>query len=282
MKKAKIVQFTRIFNFDINNNSKLIFRPDLYIEQAYPDDVDTVMKGPIMYNMWPNFVLKKEYSYQQSGKIINESKFSECIRKTLNDFNNVLLALRLFRKSAIFFDYEIRTECYIDDIKTDGSTNFFEEAHNRIHGDGLVIDPKEFDPIISLFKKISLCTDNNVTLAIYRFSFGMSKVYYPDKLIDYIIGLEALYTGGEELSFRLSLTLSFLLGKTNIEKKEIFKFMRKMYKARNDIMHSNKKKVELTGQDMDKLEYYLKESILLSLKDLKSFDMKALENLFFK
>ena len=68
-----------------------------------------------------------------------------------------------------------------------------------------------------------------------------------DKLIDYLIGFEALLLPNDklELSFKLALRTAVLIGKNIKQKKEIFLIMKKAYGVRSSIVHGEEIKVPI-------------------------------------
>jgi len=87
--------------------------------------------------------------------------------------------------------------------------------------------------------KEAIPNDNKFKFAIARFNQSYSTKYFEDKLLDWIITLEAIFlTGESEKAFRLRAYMSIFLGETPTEKEKIWTFMKKAYGLRGQIVHS--------------------------------------------
>ena len=85
----------------------------------------------------------------------------------------------------------------------------------------------------------------------FRFNFSYERVAPEDKLIDYLIGFEALLLRRDErqeLEYRLALRGAFLLGTDMEERKKIFFHLKTAYRERSNIVHGGSvKKVVSMG-----------------------------------
>lgn len=106
-------------------------------------------------------------------------------------------------------------------------------------------------------------------LAIDRFNYSYQRDSMEDRLIDYVIVLEALLLRERlELKYRLSLRTSVLLGKGDEEKaNEIFHFIQQAYDLRGDVVHGENiiKTLRKIGMSLEevvsKLEEYARDSV---------------------
>jgi Apea-like HEPN len=92
--------------------------------------------------------------------------------------------------------------------------------------------------------------NKNILLAFNRLTFGYERLRPEDRLIDFMIGLEALFLDVEdELSYRLSLRVAALLGDTPEKRERIFTELRRAYGQRSKIAHGNnpKKDIDIGG-----------------------------------
>lgn len=85
--------------------------------------------------------------------------------------------------------------------------------------------------------------ENRKEIALHRFSLGAGEDTPADALIDYVITLEALllprkYEG--ELSFRLRLHGANFLGSNPMERKDLFRQIKRIYNLRSDLVHGSK------------------------------------------
>lgn len=80
--------------------------------------------------------------------------------------------------------------------------------------------------------------DRKLKVALDRFSATYQRRLAVDKLIDYWIALEALFSNSNtELSFKAPLRIARHLGRSIPERASLFELMRKSYDARSKIVH---------------------------------------------
>jgi len=99
--------------------------------------------------------------------------------------------------------------------------------------------------------------------ALSRFADGYERVKLEDKIMDYMIGLEALYLQGEssgELGYRFAHRMSVLLAAEKKERQQLFSQTTKSYKLRSRIVHGVKYK--LSPQDV----WFVEDKLRLSIK----------------
>jgi len=125
---------------------------------------------------------------------------------------------------------------------------------------------KEFEEMYPPTKKF-------LETAINRFNSAMEKASFEDRLIDFIIALEALFLKEPlELEYRLSIRIASFLGKTKDERNKIFQLIRRAYKTRSAIVHGGiklKKKGEFSGDELSSLEEIVRRSIMIIIKNRK-------------
>ena len=114
-----------------------------------------------------------------------------------------------------------------------------------------------------------------------RLGFGMERRFAEDKLLDYMIGLESLYLpdGNDELTFKLSLRVAFILNQEITEGKKTYQFMKKMYRQRSKIAHGRTN--ELTKEDLSCIEELLRRSLKLYAEHPDTFTPASLDNIYF-
>jgi hypothetical protein len=89
------------------------------------------------------------------------------------------------------------------------------------------------------FKDQRSVDNERVRMALRRFHFAYERARPEDKVLDYMIALEALLSDDErqELSFRLSLRLATLIGANADEREGVFNRTRIAYKVRSGVAH---------------------------------------------
>lgn len=88
--------------------------------------------------------------------------------------------------------------------------------------------------------------------AIRRLSSSIQKISLEEKIIDLMISLESLFSdGAHEMTFKISVRMSFLLGRNIQETKFLNKFIKEAYALRSQIVHGNKiKRMRIDGKNL--------------------------------
>jgi len=200
------------------------------------------------------------------------SKLSE----TSDLFDQVINSLRLLKPSAVYRNHRIKTE-YITFHPFRSTIIRSPIFENTVLGEECKIKKTDVALLCEIFDFLCNENDSRFKIASRRLSLGIERKNLEDKLIDYMIGLEALYLpdGNAELSFRLSVRVAFLLS-SKIERKNTYEFLRKIYDVRSSIVHGNK--YELNIEDIRRLEELLRKSVILWIKDKNNFSITEKTN----
>lgn len=134
---------------------------------------------------------------------------------------------------------------------------------------------------MSFLQKTALHVNGKpIALALRRFKSGIEEDDIENQIIDFFIGLEALYSmERDELAYRLSTRAAILLGENDVETERIKEFLSKGYSnIRSSIVHGKipptlrikGEKTELS-EFTEKVEGYLRESLksFIFLSDVK-------------
>jgi hypothetical protein len=97
-----------------------------------------------------------------------------------------------------------------------------------------------------------------------------ARVGLPDKLIDLVIALEALFGDRRtDLTFRISMATAVLIGQTTTEIGDIFEFVKRVYNARSRLVHgaqnpfdAKKEKDRVTAADVARLGDLVRQAIV--------------------
>ena len=163
-------------------------------------------------------------------------------------------------------------------------------AHSQILGDRTavyaenpyVLEQQDIPKLHSFWQKfrhIDFDTEPIIALSMKRLNYAQERGLLEDKLIDLMIGFEALFmrqSEKHELSYHLAIRTAILLGSDQESKKEIFDTMRAGYELRSKIVHGeiiSQVKIgtgELSVMElMSRLEKYLRASIMKFLERSK-------------
>jgi hypothetical protein len=117
---------------------------------------------------------------------------------------------------------------------------------------------KQFRQVVSDFHQNQITTYKHIALALRYFNASFATLNTDDRVIDCITAFEALFKMRDELAFKLSTRVAYLLGASNAEKVSIYTDMKNFYSLRNDIVHGselNHKDLESLGKVEDLVDY---------------------------
>lgn len=120
-----------------------------------------------------------------------------------------------------------------------------------------------FDELKSNYLKLVNGENNNfLRIALDYFRLGRMEDYLANRLIDYFVSLEALYSFGEktEMRYRISNRIATLLGENLEHRKEILKKARFFYDQRSAIVHGSEH--QLSTNEQGTIYQWVRESIL--------------------
>ncbi len=231
------------------------------------------------------FVIERKYTKQKMVGGFTPEPSPGQIERELNEsvdlFDIVIKALRVLKSSGVYREHSITTET-VTFRSYAGTSTRFSFFENAVLGDKCKLTTQEANELKSLYAKMKQASNQTFKIASSRLGFGMERRFDVDKLLDYMIGLESLYLpdGNDELTFRLSLRIAFVVNQEMAERKNLFKFLKKMYGVRSKIAHG--KKHELTKEDILKTEQILRQSLKIYLDNPGAFTSDVLDNIYFE
>jgi len=98
-----------------------------------------------------------------------------------------------------------------------------------------------------------------VYVTLSRFNAALTRAVESDRLIDITVSLESLIREKNELSFKFSTYLSFIIGKNAQERLDAFRLLSGLYSARSGIVHGtpegkdSKKALKLVSENWEKI-----------------------------
>jgi len=116
--------------------------------------------------------------------------------------------------------------------------------------------------------------------ALSRFNSSYEKRNLGDRLIDLIVALEALFGGGDSLTYKIALRCSCFLYPPGEARAKAFKAIKKVYGDRSAMIHGDKIDSSYTGEEIDQLEEQVRRSITAFLeRHRKGYEIKSGEDL---
>jgi len=227
-----------------------------------------------------NFTIERVYSRKKivgtKSKKDNEKVLKE-LAETGELFDLVIIALRILKSSAVYRDNKIETRSITFQPQSGITTRapFFE---NIVIGEECNVEEEDIDNLKKIFVFLVNNRNSRFIVAQRRLSLGIERKGLEDRIIDYMVGLEALYLpdGNQELSFRLSLRVAFILFSDSSIRKENYYFLKEMYKIRSNIVHGSN--YNLNEEQVKKVEDLLRRSLKLWIKDKNNFSVNKFSN----
>lgn len=146
-------------------------------------------------------------------------------------------ALRLARTGAVGIASVIR-ERLAPYGSAVGKTTITSSGRDLM-GPGYTIATDDAEEIRSLYSVLGRDRQPTLDLALRRFGNAYERIRHEDRLIDFWIALEALFLPDDrqELSYRASLRVAYLLEDDSERRRQVFDSLRKSYKLRSDVVH---------------------------------------------
>jgi len=194
----------------------------------------------------------KEQAISESKKIVNEFLDYYCVRteqtiKILNDGKP---------HSIIFND--------ISDIELDFSLEYF------------IPDEKIISKYSTELEEINQNSESDyIKNALKYYRKARNDKEPEEKLVNYFIALEALYSAGSEITFRFSMRISTFLGIESNDILEIFDDAKDYYgKKRSKVVHGNI--ISMDESTIKKIDLWVRKSILYFIELSKTYTTREL------
>lgn len=224
------------------------------------------------HNIWhTEYVIEMAWQAQKVIGSGNQKPVGSMVKDKIGD---VLTTLRIFKAGMTGYNF-IETKPIKPSILIAGIESIGGLATQPYLGERYTLHSGERRSLVELFRLLKDAKihtiPNYLLVAIKRFEYTYARLLPEDKLLDFMVAFEAMFLKGDEqqeLSYRLSLRTSYLLAENARERKGIFNFMRRAYKARSEIVHGERATGEGKNKDfVDKVEFYLRLSITKVLKE---------------
>ena len=157
----------------------------------------------------------------------------------------------------------------------DKQTSLFSEQHssNSLSEYSLAThETTELSKLVAKTLKIDLEKRKSLRIALDRFNRAYYEEENEDKLIDYIIAFEALFSSGQRRPQHavIPVACAMLLGKSEEERQQITRLLDLAYKTRNHIVHGSDCHEILKNSDyeLEELVTDVEDALRASLRKL--------------
>lgn len=238
-----------IENFQMESG-KIELAPKFSIIRISKEDREEILSELITYpliDLPASAFLDNQYAFKlfiEAPKVFGDvpaNAQTEFLDKNpTKKFDEACSALRLFKKGQILHKIICSKPKYWQPF--DYGTSFSYSYGRSFPGAQYVLSNKEipnFLEVWKLYQRTRQLKRKKVEIAIHRFDFSYEKQTLEDKLIEYIIGFEALLLPNvnQELGYRSALRGSTLLGEDPNGRKRTYLELKKGYDVRCDIVH---------------------------------------------
>jgi len=216
-----------------SNITKLVFDEKVSLRVLESDKIELLIKRN---HQTPSFLRSPISNYCLEVKAHNMQKAITMAYYTIS-------ALRLYKRGYVgISSFIVPRE--MPEVVAPLPPLAFLNTHSRLPV--YILDKREIDDFrrfYDVYYELSQdLKDRRLGLALRRFNMSFSAPELEDKLINYIIALEALFLPGEsEKAFRLRVYMITFIGEGSPERmKEIWDYIDVAYKLRSGIVHGNK------------------------------------------
>jgi len=281
----KIKEFALLFNFESSDGTEIVLSDNLKVRKLKPieekifdlqnDPKDFSQAHEFSNFIVENLVIKDKFtinSYKKIPAAENRRIMNQNRLKKNQLFDDVVKTFRIYRHSSLFRDNRIYSEpLYLARWVKPSliEKDFFPDPIYKLA-------KTDIGQLKNIFRK-TRSLKKNFSVAVNRLSLGMERLSKEDKLIDYMVGFEALFTKKKDRSLtpmnhRASLILG---GNRENRKKDILSFLKGAIRLRNDIIHGHE--YDIGDFDYLRLEELLRQSIKLYFKKPEQFNGDVLK-----
>jgi len=282
IKKYLFKFWVSLLNFKVNifYPDEIILDKDVLIRSttSYEDErLADLYKKYFPRSSYSNYllqvILRKDTPEVKPGQFFPEAR--EKIEKAITIF-------RLFKEERIGYNLMIQP---LAEVQNYGYTAEFlwhqmlwtSEKIPEIY----TIERSKIQSFINFFKDLYKISFSEFNLAIEYFNKSYIEPYTPrDSFLDLMVTLENLFLKGthQELFYKLSMRMAYILGKDKEDRIDIFNFIKDAYNLRSKIVHGEKSD-KLNNQKYLELRKLTRKSIIYFLENKDNWNGKKLDGL---
>lgn len=172
------------------------------------------------------------------------------------------------------------SEEYSEHVFFGGRSRNSSSNPTRGHDAAAIIDAATATRICTLWDRVTSCYNaEKLQVSIRRWDYATDRATDEDKLIDYWIALESLFTPDStaELRFRASIRIAAFLGASNEHRLLIYETLMKSYDMRSKVVHGGRYKHEELSKLTECTREYVRQAIMALIYMNEDFDPRSLE-----
>ena len=226
------------------------------------------------------YLLRTYIKTNKPAEATNEF-FNEAIIK----FEKAIILFRLYREKSIGFNFIIKP--LANTLKYEYCVYNFSYSTigiNRSRG-RYKVHNNDIESLNKFFREHDIFSTPSFNLAVSYFNRSYGQRFLTNEFLDIMFVLENIFLrdGIQELKYKLSLRMAYVLGANdNTKREDIFTFIKDCYDIRSNIVHGSKipeldkKKIfKLRELTKDSLKIFFKEKDICLGKNLDSIILKG-------
>ncbi|MGD0205166.1 MAG: hypothetical protein ABSB57_01805 [Dehalococcoidia bacterium] len=190
-----------------------------------------------------------------------------------NDFDTVVTALRLLKPGAVWYNVRGHWPGHPAFGSNPALGTASWEPKPGVDGARYELLEQDVEPLSDLVASlVNGAQHERLPVALDRFKLAYERRRPEDKLIDYWIALEALFSppDSREVTYRIALRAAYFIASLPEEREQVFTALRDHYGTRSDVVHGRKPKrdVKVAAEAVDG---YLRQALRKIVSDPARF-----------
>ncbi len=279
----KIQFWVPLINF-VTNKDKIEIGDKFVIEKSTSFEKEMVFE---QLTKRFEIIISSEYllrAYIKTNK--PAEKIYELFDEAIIEFEKAIILFRLFKKEFIGFNFIVEKHLANTLVYGYSAVNLsYLIIDRKIEKKKYVIDNGEIELLNKFFREYDIFSTSKFDLAVGYFNRSYSQYFLTNIFLDTMFVLENLFlrNTNQELKYKLSMRMAYVLGGNDKEKREkIFNFIKDCYDIRSKIVHGIKipeldvKRIsKLRELTIDSLKIFFKERDLYLGKNLDDIILKG-------
>ena len=277
----KIQFWVPLINF-VTNKEKIEIGDKFVIEKPTSFEKEVVFKELIKRF---EIIISSEYLLRTYIKVNKSAeKIYEFFDKAIIEFEKAMILFRLFNKRFIGFNFIVEPLANTLVYGYSAVNLSYLIIDRKTEKEKYVIDNGEIELLKKYFREYDIFSTSKFDLAVSYFNRSYSQHFLTNIFLDTMIVLENLFlrNTNQELKYKLSMRMAYVLGGNDKEKREeIFNFIKESYDIRSKIVHGGEIQ-ELDEQRVFQLRELTKDSLKIFFKEIDLYLGKNLDDIILK
>lgn len=277
----KIQFWVPLINF-VTNKEKIEIGDKFVIEKPTSFEKEVVFEELIKRF---EIIISSEYLLRTYIKVNKSAeKIYEFFDKAIIEFEKAMILFRLFNKRFIGFNFIVEPLANTLVYGYSAVNLSYLIIDRKTEKEKYVIDNGEIELLKKYFREYDIFSTSKFDLAVSYFNRSYSQHFLTNIFLDTMIVLENLFlrNTNQELKYKLSMRMAYVLGGNDKEKREeIFNFIKESYDIRSKIVHGGEIQ-ELDEQRVFQLRELTKDSLKIFFKEIDLYLGKNLDDIILK